>query len=138
MHEPCRDHAEHEAGGKASRTCLQRVIIRPMDNEGAVGDRPARTVLARTHPFPPSEARLVGDRCEAALTAEPFILLPRLCSALTTCVEGILLPLIAIHLVRQEPGGAWHRLVGEPLVPRRGQARGAVVGRDVLRNVVAI
>merc|ERR1712039_103489 len=78
MCQPCQDQAAHEAGSECRHHGRNNVVVSPMQEEGAVGDRPLRAVLARTNQLPTGMARHVDNVLEAALLAKCWRLRPRL------------------------------------------------------------
>mmetsp|Transcript_94608 Transcript_94608/g.267094 ORF Transcript_94608/g.267094 Transcript_94608/m.267094 type:complete len:205 (+) Transcript_94608:22-636(+) len=134
VHHPSEEEAGDEGAEEAEPDGRNGVDVRPDQTAGAVAERLLPSVLAATQKFPSRVPRDIGNRGETTALAtawSTFALAPWLGPALAAGAPPIGLLAFDVHDVRSDLRRAGHRLVGEPLVPRRIDPRRTIQRRYV-------
>merc|ERR1719401_3225796 len=139
VHHPRRKDSEDEAADETHDGRLDGVVICPDKPASAVEKRRGPGVLAAAKNLVARVLRDVHQGFKAAAAATcAVVLAPRLRGALPASAVIVDHLLFTPRNYRAAVWGAWHRLVREPLVPRRGVPRGPVDRGDVGRRLFVV
>eukprot|EP00406_Dinophysis_acuminata_P068016 CAMPEP_0179289940 /NCGR_PEP_ID=MMETSP0797-20121207/41564_1 /TAXON_ID=47934 /ORGANISM="Dinophysis acuminata, Strain DAEP01" /LENGTH=201 /DNA_ID=CAMNT_0020998967 /DNA_START=30 /DNA_END=631 /DNA_ORIENTATION=- len=132
MEKARRKITECEATRKCNPHCRNQINVNPNQPICAIKEWVCLMLCTRQQ-LGASVAWDVDGGLEAALLVEGAIALtPWLCAALAAGAHVVHDVLLAPDLVGAELWREGHRLVGEPLVPRRRDLRRAIVGRHLV------